>query len=84
MHFGIQRVILKNPRVTRWLRRMSGFPDVQVALQACWMSGLARKLNDVMSALAGEPSPDVKGGDEVEVGDYGFRYPVCVYYVSHI
>lgn len=49
--------------------------SLQVALQGCWMAGLAGKLGDVMSALGGQ-SVASNEEDVFEAGDYGYRYLV--------
>lgn len=51
---------------------------LQAALQACWMAGLAVRLNDVMSALGGQPVVDLEEEDKFRAGDYGYRYLVGV------
>lgn len=51
---------------------------LQAALQACWMVGLAGRLNDVMAALGGQPVVDLDEEDKFKAGDYGYRYLVRV------
>ncbi|CAM9496956.1 unnamed protein product [Pylaiella littoralis] len=67
-------------RVAAWtwdaLREFMDRPGnlrTKAALQAYWMTGLAIKLNDVMSALGGRPVVDA-AEEAHKVGDYGYRY----------
>lgn len=41
-----------------------------------WMAGLAGKLNDVMSALGGQSVIKDAEKENVQAGDYGYRYLV--------
>lgn len=51
----------------------------QAALESRWMSGLAEKLADVMSALGGQPVVETSDEHALRPGDYGYRYMVGVH-----
>ena len=50
----------------------------QAALESYWMSGLAEKLADVMSALGGKSVIKPIENQAALAGDYGYRYLVGV------